>query len=73
MTHVRRIVGSTEGYSIMFTEELNADRIPVCAWFGVYNPDGMWLNSFSSKVAAEEFVNFKVNERELRRMELLFL
>ncbi len=73
MTHMRRIVSSTEGYSIMFTEELNADRIPVCAWFGVYSPNGMWLNSFSSEAAAEEFVNFKINEFESRRMELLFL
>lgn len=73
MTHMRKIVDSSEGYSIMFTEELNADKIPVCAWFGVYSPDGMWLNSFSSQAAAEAFVNFKINEHESRRTELLFL
>lgn len=63
MAQRRRLVGGTDGYTIMVAEELDADGNVVRSWFEVYDPDGLWLSSFSSIEAAQEFVVSQVAKR----------
>ena len=56
MSQRRRLVGGSDGHSIMLAEELDAEGNPIAFWFEVYGPDGEWLSSFPSKEAAIEFI-----------------
>lgn len=52
MSHRRKLVGGSDGYSIMHAEELDAEGNTIAFWFEVYGPDGEWLSSFPSMDAA---------------------
>ena len=56
MSQSRRLVGSSDGHSIMLAEELDAEGNAIASWFEVYGSDGEWLSSFPSKEAAYEFI-----------------
>jgi hypothetical protein len=60
MSQRRRIVGGSDGYTIMLAEELDADDNPIAAWFEVYSPDGEWLSSFPREEIALAFVESQV-------------
>lgn len=56
MSQCRRLVGGSDGHSIMLAEEVDTEGNPIAFWFEVYGPDGEWLSSFPGKEAAIEFI-----------------